>query len=420
MFASSIIMRAIKSLPKTGWFNIMTATGTDYYTDVKLSPQADAIYTSGVIADAAYLAGGGTATDATLSKYDLDGNRLWQVVFGGALADTAVSLAVASDGSVYVTGLTNNAAVGADCYLAKFDGGGALQWAKSIGSTTATTDAAGSVAVCPDGNIVVTASLGNPAGVSVLKFDPSGTVLWKRHLATGAGYPAGILAAGTGDVYIATTALVASANYQVIAKYDGTGALQWQTRLTHPGSGSDRYALAEGMDGSIFIASRASATLGVIKFDTSGAVLWQTKTNASYSSYIGCAVDSAGNVFSSGYTGTVQYIIKQDANGARLWQRTVGSGYDTAVACLPSGDLLVAGSGNSSTANSIIMKYPASLPVGTFGGRVFADPTAITLTTGTQVQSASSLVESASVAVVQDATWIVAAYKTAPVATTIF
>ena len=412
-------MRAIKSLPKTGWYNIMTATGTDYYTDVKFDSVSGAAYASGIISDVAYLAGGGAGTDAMLSKFDLDGNRLWQVVFGGALADTAVSLAVASDGSVYVTGATNNAAVGTDCYLAKFDGTGALQWAKSIGSTTAAAEATGSVAVCPDGNIVVTAGLGTPIGLSVLKFDPSGTVLWKRHLATSASYPAGILAVGTGDVYIATTAYVASVYYQVVAKYDGTGALQWQTRLTHPGSASDRYALAEGVDGSIFIASRASANLGVIKFNTSGTVLWQTKTSASCSAYIGCAVDSAGNVFSSGYTGTVQYIIKQDASGARLWQRTVGVGYDTAVACLPNGDLMVVGSGTSA-ANATIMKYPASLPVGTFGGRVFADPTTITLTTGTQVQSASALVESASVALVQDATWMVAAYKAAPVATTLF
>ena len=411
-------MRAIKSLPKTGWFNLMTATGVDYYSDVKLDTQpGGAIYTSGVIADAAYLAGGGTATDATLSKFDADGNTIWQVVFGGALTDTATSLAVASDGSVYVTGLTNNATVSNDAFLAKFDTAGALQWAKSIGSTTAAADAAGSVSACPDGGVVVTASLASPAGVSVLKFAPDGTLVWKRHLATASSSNAGILAASTGDVYMATTA-ISTVPYQTIAKFDSSGVLQWQTRFSRTNSTGVRVAMSEGSDGGIYVASNASGNLGTLKLDTAGNLLWQTKTSALLSTYIGCATDSAGNVFTSGYTGAVQYVIKQDASGNRLWQRTVGAGYDTAVACLPGGDLLVAGMHSNTSA--IAMQYPASAPVGTFGGRVFADPTTITLTTGTQVQSASALVESASSAVVQNATWMVAAYKTIPTAKTIF
>lgn len=416
MFAPSIIMRAIKSLPQTGWFSIGTATGTDYYTDVKLDTQSDAIYTSGFISDATYLAGGGTATDALLSKFNSTGVPIWQVVFGGALADATTSLAVASDGSIYVTGLTNNAAVGADCYLAKFDATGTVLWARSIGSTTASADVAGSVSICSDGGVVMTASLVSPQGTSVLKFDSAGTLLWKRHLTTSVNYSAGVLSTTSGDVYVTLTAFTSSAYYQTIVKYNTSGTIQWQTRLTGV-SGGTRFAMVEGTDGSIFVASRSSTTLGTIKFSTTGTILWQTKTSASTLYQIGCAVDSAGNVYSSGYSsGNVQYVIKQDASGARLWQRTVGAGYDTSVACLPGGELLIAG-GNP---DSVIMKYPTSLPIGTYGGRVFADPTAVTITAGTQVQSASTLVESASTAVVQDATWITSAYRTIPQTRTTF
>ena len=415
-------MRAIKSLPKTGWFNLMTATGSDYYTDVKLDTQpGGAIYTSGVIADAAYLAGGGTATDATLSKFDADGNATWQVVFGGALVDRADSLAVASDGSVYVTGITNNATVGTDAFVVKFDGAGALQWAKSLGSAGAVNDVGGKISLHPDGDIVVTFS--TPASsVVVMKMAPAdGAVVWKRNLASLTSYASSVMAASTGDIYVAVTAYVGASYYAVTAKYDASGALLWQKRLLQTLVGGAAFAMAEGVDGSIYMAHSANNYLGTLKFDSSGTVLWQTKTMASVSGTgLGIALDAAGNVYSSGTAGATQYVIKQDATGGMVWHRITGNGYYTFLACMPSGDLLIAGDGGA-TASSILTKYPASLPIGTFGGRAFSVPSAAyTLTTGTLVQSASTLVESASSAVVQNATWMVAAYKAIPTAKTVF
>jgi hypothetical protein len=81
--------------------------------------------------------------DVFLAKYDNAGNLLWVNRAGGISTDLGYGIAVDSTGSVFITGafagtagfgdVTLTSSGSADVFLAKYNGAGALQWAKSEG-----------------------------------------------------------------------------------------------------------------------------------------------------------------------------------------------------------------------------------------------------------------------------------------------
>lgn len=82
------------------------------------------------------------AHDAFIVRYDVDGNYLWHRVIGGAGEQRATDVAMASDGSIFVTGVFDTeaqfiggeviTAQGAeDMFLAKLDAQGGLTWLRS-------------------------------------------------------------------------------------------------------------------------------------------------------------------------------------------------------------------------------------------------------------------------------------------------
>ncbi|MGD0710352.1 MAG: T9SS type A sorting domain-containing protein [Bacteroidales bacterium] len=107
--------------------------------------------------------------DIFLAKYNANGNLLWAKSAGGTESDDAYSVAVDALGNSYITGrfnspvikfgvdsLTNVVSTGisSDIFLAKYDAGGNVLWAKSAGGTD--DDVANSIALNASGNIYIT------------------------------------------------------------------------------------------------------------------------------------------------------------------------------------------------------------------------------------------------------------------------
>jgi hypothetical protein len=124
--------------------------------------------------------GSGNSGDIFLVKYDTSGNILWAKSAGGTGEDDAYSVAVDALENTYLTGvfgsstiifnsttLTNANTGNFDIFLAKYDAGGNLQWAKSGGG--ANQDEAFSVAVDASGNPCITGSFNS----NTLSFDPT-------------------------------------------------------------------------------------------------------------------------------------------------------------------------------------------------------------------------------------------------------
>ena len=265
----------------------------------------------------------------------------WARKFGFAGSDTSYGIAVDINGDALLTGYFTLAAdfgggtvLGgtlSDLFVAKYSGSsGAYVWAKTISG--AGTDFGRSIATDGDGNVVVAGgyrlTLSDSTHVNlltsagsvdafVIKYSPSGTLLWARSIggigddtAYGVAVDAGgnIVVTGSFEHTISVggaslTAIGASDGF--LAKFSPMGTYLWSTRIG--GSDSDM-ALAVATDGfGSIVVTGASQNAGqwdtfIQKFSSSGTVLWsKTLIGAADDVGYGIATDANSNVFVTGY-----------------------------------------------------------------------------------------------------------------------
>jgi uncharacterized delta-60 repeat protein len=236
--------------------------------------------------------------------------RTW----GGSNYDYGYGVAVDPSGNIYVTGYTSSfGAGGADVVLLKYDPSGSLLWQKTWGGTS--DDYGRSVAVDTSGNIYVTGytysfSVGG-YDVFLLKYNPSGSLSWRR---TWGGsdydYGYGVAVDPSGNIYVTGyTYSFSVGGYDVfLLKYDPSGSLLWQK--TWGGSNYDYgYGVAVDPSGNIYVTgatysfSVGSYDVFLLKYDPSGSLSWQKTWGGSSSEYgYGVAVDPSGNIYVTGYT----------------------------------------------------------------------------------------------------------------------
>ena len=141
-------------------------TGTGIAAD-----SAGNVFVTGVFYSPVATFGAGTFTnfglaDMFLAKFDAAGTLVWARQAGGAGADTASGVAVASDGSAYLVGATGGnasfsgsnvtslAGASADGFIAKYAGDGSVTWVRQFGGSG--LSAARAVAVDGAGTVHVT------------------------------------------------------------------------------------------------------------------------------------------------------------------------------------------------------------------------------------------------------------------------
>ena len=121
--------------------------------------------------------------DLFVIRFNSSGNLLWAKTLGGANYDHGASIIQTSDDGFVAVGGVNAAMTYppseyGDLLLARFNSSGDLLWAKSAGE--ALGDAGLSVSQSPDGNFVVTGTIGGSLGgtgdLLIAKFDASGNI----------------------------------------------------------------------------------------------------------------------------------------------------------------------------------------------------------------------------------------------------
>ena len=179
----------------------------------------------------------------------------------------------------------------------------------------------------------------------------------------------------SGNVYVSGTGNAAGAgSYDlVIAKYNTSGAIQWQRTLG--GTSSDQNGgVAVDSSGNVYItgytnsAGQGDADALIVKYNTSGVIQWQRTLGGSNAEYgYGIAVDSSGNVYISGTTNTAGVIVggydmliaKYNSSGTIQWQRTLGlsnNDQGNSIGVDSSGNVYVVGYENGG-GQVIIVKY---------------------------------------------------------------
>jgi hypothetical protein len=180
---------------------------------------------------------------------------------------------------------------------------------------------------------------GNPSPrIFLVKFAPDGSLSWQRiwngTTVRGLGRT-GVALGADGSVYV-TGVSTNNGNDAVLLKFDANGTLLWER--TWGGADSDAsLAVAAAPDGSAYIAGTAtsfgpsSISLFVVKFDSSGNLVWQRISDGAEGNAV--AVGPDGSVFAAGTTprpGLIGnfdvLVLKITSDGDLVWQRTYASG----------------------------------------------------------------------------------------------
>lgn len=299
-----------------------------------------------------------------VARFDCSGNHLWSKRFGAPtmnFGDLLYGLAVASDGSIVLTGtfqgpldfgtgpLTQLGS--SDGFIAKLDAAGNGVYARSFGGASGQS-LAGGVAVDPSGNAYVVGSAygqqnlgGGVIGASgkynllVAELDPAGNHVWSNTFGQpGGGYLKLALDPG-GSVVVAGDASNANLNFgggtlppSVVyaAKVTADGSFVWAKGLGKAGSATALVsAAATGPAGEVVLSgdySNGQVDFGggplpspgsfgataayVVKLTNAGAHVFSKSTGTNSSTVVtdgsGVAVNASGEVYLvGGYGGTI-------------------------------------------------------------------------------------------------------------------
>ena len=315
-----------------------------------------------------------------IAKYDTSGTILWQQ----ALVDTvgtganSSSVAVDSSGNVYVCGISSiSTAPYFYLQIAKYNTSGTIQWQKR--STSGSSGS--SVAVDSSGNIYVSGiSYASVGDIVVIKLDYNGNIQWQRRLLDGAGVANSggnsVAVDSSGNIYVCGNSTINGTDDFLIAKYNGSGTVQWQRILG--GSNADiGYSVAVDLSGNVYVCGYSNIgtyVFQIAKYNTSGTIQWQRRLAGGSSGSFGqgVAVDVSGNVYVCGYP-------------------LISSNYDFLIAKLPSDGSLT----GTYTVGGVSVTYAASTL--TDAASTLVDSTSsLSITTSTLTDSASTLTDAAS------------------------
>ncbi len=259
-----------------------------------------------------------------------------------------------ADRSITIGDTTFNNYGGMNLFVAKYDSGGNVIWARTVGRWGSVEG--WDVAVDSFGNCYVSGRFDSDtlffgtdtliyadraSSNFVLKYDVNGDALWAR--SAYAGYFLGwcVCTDKLGNCYV-------GGDGDWAMKYDPSGNLLWSSgwwSFEVYGIGLDKRGnLYEAGTGDIVVGLDSLTGILLVKYDTSGNIIWARSAGGSYlSSYAsGLAVDDSGNCIVTGqFHGTLTlgsdtltspspgcevFIAKYDSNGNVVWARS-GKGY---------------------------------------------------------------------------------------------
>jgi uncharacterized delta-60 repeat protein len=291
-------------------------------------------------------------------KFAADGSLSWQRIWNGTTVRGLgrPDVAVSSDGSVYVTGVT--ADNGNDAVLLKFDASGTLQWERSWGGTA--SDESFSVAAASDGSVYIagTATGFGPssAGLFVVKFNAAGSLVWQRIFDGAAGNAVAV--APDGNVYAAGTTPRADqiGNFDILAlRIASDGSLVWQRTYTAGEVVDPRGRMAVAPDGSIVLAGAIQAAKSgfvdiaalIVKLTPDGSLLFDkqfTGRNGETAEGVTVAPDD-GTIYVAGTTTSFgaglqdAFVLHLQSSGKKLLDAVTwgGTAFETGADVAVSG-----------------------------------------------------------------------------------
>ncbi len=261
--------------------------------------------------------GGG---DHYLFKYSLDGLELWQRTWGQPGNETPAAADVDAAGNIYALGDFNNGA-NTDWWIKKFDANGVedtIGWNKVLNGTANMNDAPASIHVSTDGSIYVSGGTDDGAGNegAIRKYLPDGTEVtagWNKRFGTTIVCSASctMAADAAGNLYVAAT-INTGDNDWYLRKFspDGTEfSGNFPVRFGFAGGADQLFAISMGVTGDLYLvgsidptASAAQLEGQFLRLDLDGNYLSNYRTNvgSETDNYVGVGLDRFGRAYFAG------------------------------------------------------------------------------------------------------------------------
>jgi hypothetical protein len=225
-----------------------------------------------------------TDCDLYIMKTDLNGNMLWQKIYGGARPDYPYSLCETSDGNFFVTGFTQSFGPGDyDVYLIKFDGNGEKIWEKTYAGWG--NDEAREIIKTSDNNYMIAGTSSSTNWTSnqnafLMKIDVNGDVIWRKFYGGPAKeYGNGVKECSDGGfILTGQTFSFGQGGNTYLVKTNASGDTLWTRHWGGP-LAEEGVSIVTHSDGSSTLAVRDSTSnqdidVRIMKVDASGSVLF--------------------------------------------------------------------------------------------------------------------------------------------------
>jgi uncharacterized delta-60 repeat protein len=262
-------------------------------------------------ANQAYIVGAAQSpSNMMLARVDASGTLTWQRVVTSS-TNRLEDIALDSSGNLYCVGNFQDGTYHA-MSITKYNPSGTLQWQRKIGAGTGNTYGKGIVIDGADNPVVVGYSpVSGSDRLLLAKYNSSGTLQWKIRSNGGSGEERGYSVAvdATNQIHVAGfTSTESQGGVDVFfAKYNNAGTLVYQRTLG--GSGGD-WGLGVDVDSSskayvVGYTPEGPGSLSAViaKYDSSGAVEWQRTLSSVQADYFsGVVAGNDGYIYLTGYS----------------------------------------------------------------------------------------------------------------------
>jgi hypothetical protein len=243
----------------------------------------------------------------SLQKYNSSGVLQWQTRISDTVPDQGgngfgFDVHVDTSGNIYVVGFQSNRN-GQLNFTAKLNSSGGIVWQGCLGSGDVQCNNYGVISDS-SGNVY---SIGSKTGwqIQTLKYNSAGSLQWKRQLGSSVSIGRGIAIDSSNNLYITGLSdQVSGAAYNIVtAKYDTSGAIQWQRSLGNSASVDEGHGIGVDSSGNSYVVGTSNNIIIIAKYDTSGTIQWQRtlSSGTSTDNGMGIILDDLDNIYVAGY-----------------------------------------------------------------------------------------------------------------------
>lgn len=222
-----------------------------------------------------------------------------------ALNDYALDAAFDASQNLIVVGYNVSAGAVNSGFLMKISPAGTVAWQRKL-SMTLKFNAAKVKVATSSGNIYI-GGQGRTSGAvdlpHIAKYNSSGTLQWQRSLSKAGGTVNlnGLCIDSSENVYLAMTDTSVAANAQIVAKYNTSGAIQWQRAITHATNSLTGLGVAVDSSSNVYLTGThingANNKITLIKYNSAGAIQLQKNASNGASDGGAIAIDGSNNIY---------------------------------------------------------------------------------------------------------------------------